>query len=63
MENVHKYLLFRDAKLDVCVVRMRTIVDNTIHVQIQVVELGNLDGKQPNRVTAIGTHDNSIYSS
>lgn len=42
VENVRENLLLGDAKLDVRVVRMRAIVNDSVHVQVQVIELGNL---------------------
>lgn len=46
VENVHENLLFGDAKLNVRVVRMGAIVNDSVHVQVKVVELGNLHSKE-----------------
>lgn len=42
MKYVQENLVFADAKLDVIIVRMGAIMDDPVHVQIQVIKLGNL---------------------
>lgn len=42
MEDVCKNLFLRDAKVDILIVWVRTLVDDAIHVQIEIVKLWNL---------------------
>lgn len=44
-KNVIEDLLFCDAKVDVVIIRMRAVVNDSIHIQIQVVEFWNLKKK------------------
>lgn len=46
MEDVCKNLFLRDAKVDVLVIGMGTLVDNPIHVQIQIVKLWDLKNRK-----------------
>lgn len=43
LEDIVEDLLFGNAESDVIVVRMRAVVNDSIHVQVQIVELGNLE--------------------
>lgn len=42
MEDVCKNLFLRNAKVDIFIVWVRTLVDDAVHVQIEVVKLWNL---------------------
>lgn len=42
MEDVCKNLFLRNAKVDILIVWVRTLVDDAVHVQIEVVKLWNL---------------------
>lgn len=42
MENVGKNLLLRDAEVDVLVVGVGALMNDAVHVQVEVIELGNL---------------------
>lgn len=42
MEDVSKNLLLRDAKVDIFIVGVRALVDDAVHVQIEIVKLWNL---------------------
>lgn len=44
MEDVSKYLFLRDAKVDILIIRVRALVDDAVHVQIEIVKLWNLRG-------------------
>lgn len=44
-ENVLEDLLLCDAEMNIIVVRMRAIVDDSIHIQVKIIELGNLKTK------------------
>lgn len=45
MKNILKYLFFSNAKLNVCIIRMGAIMDNSVHIQIEIVEFRNLLNK------------------
>ena len=56
MEDVCKNLFLRDAKVDIFVVGVGTLVDNPIHVQIEIVKLWDLRRAKPkilNKMTMI----------
>lgn len=42
MENVCKDLLLRNAKVDVFIIWVGALMNNSIHVKIEIVEFGNL---------------------
>lgn len=48
MEDVGKNLLLGNAKVDILIVRVGTLVDNPIHIQIEIVKLWNLRRKKQN---------------
>lgn len=45
MENVCKNLLFGDAEVNVFIIWMRTLMDDPIHVQIEIVKFWDLEKK------------------
>ena len=46
VEDVSKNLFLRNAKVNVLVIRVGTLVDDPIHVQIEIVKLWNLEKKK-----------------
>lgn len=42
VEDVCKNLLLRNAKVDILVIRVGALMNNSIHVKIEIVEFGNL---------------------
>lgn len=42
MHNIKEDLFFSNAEMSVGVIRMTACMDNTVHVEIKVVEFGNL---------------------
>lgn len=38
MENIFEYFLFGDAKVGIEIIRMWTIVNDSVHVQVKVIE-------------------------
>lgn len=42
MENILKNLLLRDTEMWIWIIRVRAIVDYTIHIQVHVIEVRNL---------------------
>lgn len=43
MEDVCKDLLLRNTKVDILVIRVGALMNNSIHVKIEIVEFGNLE--------------------
>lgn len=41
-KNVLENLLFCDPEVNIVIVGMRTVVDDAVHVQVEIVELGHL---------------------
>lgn len=46
MEDVSKNLLLRNAKVDILVVRVGALMNNPVHVQIEIVKFWNLKSKK-----------------
>ena len=42
MENILENFLFTDSKMRIVIIRVGTNVNDSIHVKIEVVKLGNL---------------------
>lgn len=51
MKDVFKYFLFRDAKVRIEIIRMGTVVNDSIHVQVQVIEFRYLQMMNKNYET------------
>ncbi len=49
MEDVGENLFLRNAKVDILVVGVGTLMDNPIHVQIEIVKFGNLKRERNNK--------------
>lgn len=46
MEDVSKNLFLRNAKVDILVIRVGTLMDDPIHVQIEIVKFWNLKNER-----------------
>lgn len=46
MEDVSKNLLLRNAKVDILVVRVGALMNNPVHVQIEIVKFWNLESEK-----------------
>lgn len=46
MEDVSKNLFLRDAKMDILIIGVGALVDDAIHVQIEIVKFWNLRRKK-----------------
>ncbi len=46
VENIFENLFLGDSEMSVFVIRMRAGVDNAVHIQVKIVEFGNLKKTQ-----------------
>lgn len=50
MEDVFENLLLRDAEHRIVVIRMWTYMDDSVHVQVEIVEIRDLEKKHMHRL-------------
>lgn len=53
MEYVTEDFLLRYSKEDIRIIRMRAVVDDTVHVQVEVVELWHLQEVMESKIKVI----------
>ena len=55
LENVREYLLLRDPKFWVIIIRVRTDMNYSVHIQVEVVKLWDLKGMKAGEEKGLNT--------